>query len=236
MVQPTIYKPSVYNGNGIYKNGAGGGGVAEWFGKYKWNGNNAFSYNGNGECFEQNLYDNGQGFGAFRIFNRINLSQKKYIELGLNLYLQQRTNISSVTATIFNTQTISGIANNKIRLVRLMFAGGTGDTNRIIINVPKVNNGWTTDLDIPITLPGDFKIKLFFDYNANKLNYKINDIEGEINLTITPPPTDFTPCYFMGEQAFANNSYSNTYLWFYEKMYLKGTYLKADGEILYGVE
>lgn len=26
MVQPTIYKPSVYNGNGIYKNGAGGGG------------------------------------------------------------------------------------------------------------------------------------------------------------------------------------------------------------------
>lgn len=26
MGQPTIYKPSVYNGNGIYKNGAGGGG------------------------------------------------------------------------------------------------------------------------------------------------------------------------------------------------------------------
>lgn len=26
MGQPTIYKPSIYNGNGIYKNGAGGGG------------------------------------------------------------------------------------------------------------------------------------------------------------------------------------------------------------------
>lgn len=29
MGQPTIYKPSVYNGNGIYKNGAGGGGGDE---------------------------------------------------------------------------------------------------------------------------------------------------------------------------------------------------------------
>lgn len=28
-MEPTIYKPSVYNGNGVYNNGAGGGGMIE---------------------------------------------------------------------------------------------------------------------------------------------------------------------------------------------------------------
>ena len=30
MSEPTIYKPSIYNGNGVYKNGAAGGGGESW--------------------------------------------------------------------------------------------------------------------------------------------------------------------------------------------------------------
>lgn len=230
-----IIQPPFYN-SGFYNTGAGVGGPAEWFNKYKWNGNNSFSYNGSNVAFEQALYDNGLGFGAFRIFNQIDLSTKKTIEFNLNLYLQRRTNLSSVTAVIFDTQTVSGVAANKTRLVRIQFDGGSTDTTKIKIAIPRTNNQWSSNIEIPIDVPGDISINLFFDYVNNKFKYKVNETSGEDVITITTPPTNFTPSFFLSNQNFQLNAFSSPYLWFQEKIYLNGTYLKADNEIVFGCE
>lgn len=228
--------PSIYNVPGVYNQGAGGGVPADWYGKYKWNGSASWSYNGHDVCFEQALFDNGLGLGAFRIFNQIDLSDKKIIEFGLKVYLQRKTNIDSTTAVLFDCQSVTGIADNKIRLAKIEYDGGANDFTKIKLYIPRDNNQWSNAIEIPVDVPDDIEIKLLFDYQNKKFTYSVNSVDGEDTITITTPPTNYCPCFFLKNQNFQLNNFSRPYLWFYEKMYLKGTYLKADDEILYGFE
>lgn len=227
---------TIYNAPSVYKLGGGGDAPADWYGSYKWNGNASWSYNGNDISFEQALFDNGLGLGALRIFNQIDLSAKKIIEFGMKVYLQRKTGINSATAVLFDCQSVSGVANNKIRLAKIEFDGGVNDVTKIKLYIPRDNNQWSNAIEIPIDVPIDVEIKLLFDYQQNKFTYNVNGFEGEDLITITTPPTNFCPCYFLKNQNFQLNTFSYPYLWFYEKMYLQGTYLKADNKIVYGCE
>ena len=239
-MEPTIYKPSIYKGAGIYKTGAeggGGGGGLTWFSSLKWNSNNAWSYNGANECFEQNLYDNGQGLGCMRCFDEINVTGRDKIEFGLNLFLERRSTSNTYTGTIFHQQNFSGVSNGLVRLFRMNVMQGKTDTPKLLFTVPKNNYGdWDTESEILIDLPGDFVCKVVVDYTQNKLLFSVNDVTGEKNLILTSPPVKFSPCFFMNAQNFRVNSFTTPHLMGNEKMYLNGTYMKIDNELIFGKE
>lgn len=176
MVQPTIYKPSVYNGNGVYKNGASGGGgggssdlpiVGDL--EHEWNFKDSFTDTiGGVTATQKNPAGNtGLGFPKFNynhgIFLNVLCKVKDYLEI-------------KFSSTVYNT-------NQYIRLINKSSSKDIDDSSAFVIGPSSSKwasyfNTWYADLanyelinKVGIYLKTNTTMDLFLDDILVKENF-----------------------------------------------------------------
>lgn len=229
MSQPTIYKPSVYNGNGIYKNGAsGGGGGTSFFkkGKYLLFGN--FGLDVENKVFTPFFSTSIAGGGCFAPI--LNLYGFNKISIGVKF----QKNSTGGSGSIISYQSTSSSFNSG-RIFRIK---EDLSNNRIKVELATGNSSWgsATYFD-GYNFGQDIKINVDIEKINNKYKFvlKINDIE-KINTTINDFLNGFyTPAFF--SDAFVSPSTKPAYtdLFYNDRIYLEDTFMIVDDEKYFGL-
>lgn len=228
MVQPTIYKPSVYNGNGIYKNGAGGGGdIGTSFfkkGKYSLFGN--FGLDVENKVFTP-IFGGGSG-GSFSPI--LNLYGFNKISIGIKFQKNSTGGSSSIISyqsrtTSYNDGRIFRITENLVN-------------NRIGVELATGNSSWGSVNNFNgYNFGQDIKINVDIEKinNTYKFVLNINDVE-KINTTINDFLNGFyAPTFFCDAFVPPNTKPSYTDLFYNDRIYLEDTFMIVDEEKYFGL-
>lgn len=166
MSEATIYKPSIYNGNGVYKNGAagGGGGVDV---DYK-----ITTAEGNGVNFITHELINERSASSWRVYKENGFSvpvKKQGFEIEIKFYNLQNTGYNA----LFGAYSINH------KSLSLQFI----NKNIAFIGVPGDNDTWqnwndgTDTVDIGFSLQNNtlYKIKCLLDIENDKVFLSIDN-------------------------------------------------------------
>ena len=229
-MEPTIYKPSIYKGAGIYKNGAagGGGGETSFFrkGKYSLFGN--FGLDVENKVFTPIFLTSTAGGGFFAPI--MNLYGFNKISIGTKF----QKNSAGGSGSIISYQSTSSSFDNG-RIFRI-----TSDlyNNRIGVKLATGNSSWGSETYFNgYNFGQDIKINVDIEKISNKYKFvlKINDIE-KINTMIDDFLNGFyTPTFFCDAFARPNTTPAYTDLFYNDKIYLEDTFMIVDDEKYFGL-
>ena len=221
-MEPTIYKPSIYKGAGIYKTGAEGGDSFFTSGNYGIRGTIGLDYNNK---IIKSSFDSSTGPGGFCLFD--NLDGFNNLSLCIKF---TKNNVNSSNKTILGYISDNS-AFNTGRIIRL---SEYLNQNYFLLQIASSTTTWN---DITLTGYGPGTHKVNIDIEKNGTNYKIvlkiDDVEKYNAETPIYSNGRFSPVFFMSN--FYIPSYSNDYsLYTNDSIDMSESYLIVDNKKYFG--
>lgn len=233
MGQPTIYKPSIYNGNWIYKNGAGGGGdFSTWFREQKQHIVGDLLINPNTKTAYP-LSASGPT-ACFSIDSFLDISNVSKIEFQMKIKLfKENSSSSGKDVRIFTGVNYPSSGTGK----RIGYFFINSYNGRVVFVPPNAsNNGFGTAVEIlsSIDLTNYHTYKLEFNLDTLLLDISIDD-NYILSTPLNSKPNEFQPAF--GCINFNVTSYFETrYFKYGTTIDLSKSYFKLDDNLILGFD
>lgn len=227
MGQPTIYEPSIYNGNGVYNNGGGGGGGG---GSAYFNCDVATSSSialMKSEDKIRKYLTTGAGTGGFVIAENLYNQDIKEIEFNISFY---RASSGGTGRVVSYNSTNSNYNDGRLFTIECDWSSGS-----VIFQTASSSTSWNT-----FTYPSQAgnsmkKLKVIIKKNGNDLNIQLY-INGEKKHDANS--TDFTNGHwqpnFFAENTDGTNAPSYWGIKSGEYIVMSETSLYIDGNKIFG--
>lgn len=238
MGQPTIYKPSVYNGNGVYNNGANGGG-----GSFDIN-NSPFYLYGGGFSTGKGLYihdglidiqSSNQRAGIYPAINNLLYSETSKLEICVKC----KINYYEFTKIIG-----FGCDESNVNLGRLFIVNYNRNDGGVQLYLPKSDGaGWQsgyTQINVNMT-NAFYSVGVILEKETNnvKFTFYVLNNEGTIleskNVNTGFDLVTGNDEYIFGIGKEKRNEVSNNF-YYNSKIDLKNTFIKLNGNLVWGNE